>query len=71
MPDSGGILYDVTQDDGVSNTAAELWYASRRTGRRAPLTATPDVLEMHPDPSPDGRRVAFESRGTIWLGFLM
>lgn len=71
LPDSSGLVYDVSSDDGRELTASDLWALDRRTGRVARLTATPDRLEASPSVSPDGTRVAFEAAGTIYVAPLV
>jgi dipeptidyl aminopeptidase/acylaminoacyl peptidase len=70
MPDGSGVIYAVTRDDGSRLLGSELWFWGRRTGHRYPLTASPDLLELYPDVSPDGGRVAFESEGRVYVGTL-
>ncbi len=67
LPDSSGLLYDVTEDDGVRLIAGDLWAFFVGSDRAVRLTDTPDLIETHPAPSPDGRLVAFESEGTIYV----
>jgi hypothetical protein len=58
-PDGRRVLFARTADDGERLTAAELWQWDLVSGVEAQLTATPDVLELAPAVSPDGRSVAF------------
>jgi len=71
LPDSSGLLYDVTEDDGTDLTAGDLYLYSIRGARSIQLTATADLIETHPVASADGRLVAFESRGDIYVGRLV
>lgn len=68
VPDSTGFVYDVTRDDSTQLIAGELWFWSAATGDKRPLTGTGDVIETTPVLSPDGRKVAFEASGTIYVG---
>ncbi len=71
LPDSSGFLYDVTEDDGVRLTAGEVWAYVLALGRSVRLTNTSDLIETHPVASPDGRLVAFESEGGIFVAPLL
>jgi len=68
LPDSSGLVFDRTTDDGVKITAGDLWRWWRATGRTAALTATADRIETEPTVSPDGRFVAFMADGAVWIG---
>lgn len=68
-PDGTSIVYMLTEDDGHTFVASDL-YAVRADGTgRVRLTDTPERLEMNPAWSPDGRWIAFDSmdEGALFL----
>ncbi len=67
LPDSSAFLYDVTEDNGERLTAGDLYAYPVPAGPAVRLTATPDRIETHPSVSRDGRQVAFESQGTLYV----
>lgn len=67
LQDSSGFLFDVTEDDGLNLTAGEIYAYFVDRGQRVRLTNTPDLIETHPMPSPDGTLVAFESDGRVYV----
>lgn len=71
LMDSSGFLYDVTEDDGVRLTSGEIYLYLVKERRSIALTNSSDLIETHPVPSPDGRLVAFESEGTIYVAPLL
>jgi Tol biopolymer transport system component len=70
-PDSTRIAYEVTEDDGHTIVASELFVYSLATDRAAPVTATDRVIERRPSFSPDGSQLAFDDNtGGIYVGRL-
>ena len=69
LPDGSGILYDVSEDDGLRIVSSDI-YLALRDGRRFKLTDTKEIKEMMPVASPDMKLVAFESEGQIFVGRL-
>lgn len=59
-PDGRWIAFMVTEDDGETFTASDLYAARADGSARVALTQTPDRLEMNPSWSPDGGRIAFD-----------
>lgn len=67
-PDGEWLLYMVTEDDGHNFTSSELFAARASDGKVVQLTSTPDVLEMNPDWSFDGRSIAYDNdQGDIYV----
>ena len=65
--DSERIVFERTTDDGERILTSDI-FTIDRTGRNLrALTDTPDVLEMHPVLSPDGRKLLFDADGVIML----
>jgi hypothetical protein len=69
LSDGSGILYDISEDDGVKIISSDI-YLALRDGKKFKLTDTRDLKEMMPVASPDMRLVAFESDGQIFIGHL-
>jgi hypothetical protein len=69
LPDGSGILYDVSEDDGIRILSSDI-YLALRDGRKFKLTDTKDLKEMMPVASSDMTLVAFESEGQILIGRL-
>ena len=66
-PDGAYIVFATPQDDGHQITGSDLWISSVDGTFKQPLTATEEVFEMHPDWSPDGKAIAYENDGYIYL----
>ena len=65
--DSQWITYAVSEDDGHDYTSSDI-YAARADGSEiVQLTNTPNILEMNPDWSPDGKFIAYDDRGVIFV----
>lgn len=66
-PDGAWLIYMVTEDNGHTFTSSDLYAARVSDGHVVRLTATPDILEMNPDWSHDGRQIAYDDdRGSIY-----
>jgi Tol biopolymer transport system component len=68
-PDSGYLVYMITQDDGHKLLASDL-FVIRRDGReKTRLTATSDKLEMNPSWSAGGKKIVFDvmHEGAIYV----
>ena len=48
-------------------TDSDIYVSSTDGAVTVPLTETSDALEMNPSWSPDGKSLAFDDRGTIYL----
>jgi len=70
-PDSRWVLFERTGDDGHELTAGDLWAVQSSTGEVVQLTATDDFIEVHPNVSPDGSRVAYSRDDAIWVAQLV
>jgi Tol biopolymer transport system component len=69
-PDSKGIIYTYSRDDGHHITASDLYYADVATGKITNLTHTPDLQESHAAISPTGAEVAYIINGQVFLSQL-
>lgn len=69
-PDSRAIVFELTRDDGHNITSSELFVTDLR-GRRAQLTRTPNLNEMRPAWSPDGKFIAFDADGRIYRAAIL
>ncbi len=69
--DSARIAYEVTEDDGHSIVASDIYVYSVGADRAEPITATDAVIERRPSFSPTGSEVAFDDNtGGIFVGRL-
>jgi Tol biopolymer transport system component len=66
LPDSSGIVFNYTQDDGRQIVDGEIFYASADGGEAQNLTDTPDLIERRPDLSGDGSQLTYEVDGQIF-----
>jgi hypothetical protein len=69
-PDSGWVVFERTEDDGMQVTGADLWALPLDGGEATALTTTLDTQETHPAISLDGARIAFVRDGAIWTAAL-
>lgn len=69
-PDSKGLIFTHTRDDGHKIVASDLFYADAGTGALTNLTHTPDRHEAHADISPTGANVAYTVDGQVFLSEL-
>lgn len=69
-PDSKGIIFTHTRDDGHRITTSDLLYADAVTGRLTNLTHTPDRHESHAAVSPTGTDMAYTIDGRVFLSEL-
>lgn len=70
-PDGEGIVYQYTQDDGHNIISGDIYYADAKTGEIYNITDTPDIIEMNPRISPDGRYIIYEVDGQIFIADLV
>ena len=66
-PDSMGLIYNVTQDDGMNIIAGDIYFAYTDGSGVFNITNTPDIIELHPSISPDGSHVTYEVDGQIFV----
>lgn len=69
-PGSDGVVFDVTTDDGHYLTSGDLYYVDSDLSERTNLTPGSDSIDQMPTLSPDGREIAYESDGEIYVGEL-
>jgi len=66
-PDGRGLIYSVTQDDGMNIIAGDIYYSYADGSGAFNITNTPDIIELHPSISPDGSHVTYEVDGQIFV----
>lgn len=68
-PDSKSLIYMITEDDGHTYTASDIFIINADGTNKRNLTNTDDSIEMNPSVSPDGKTIAFEvfDEGAIYL----
>jgi len=69
-PDSSAIVFSYAQDDGHNLVQGDLYYASADGSQVSNLTNGSNAIETHPNISPDGKYIAYESNGQIYVGSL-
>jgi Tol biopolymer transport system component len=67
LPDGSGIVYNISIDDGHQLLASDLYLTSTDGTSISNLTQTSDQIELNPSVSPDGRWVAYEVDGVIYM----
>jgi hypothetical protein len=66
LPDSSGIIYNYTQDDGEQIIDGDLFFADAGGSTIENITNTPDTIERHPNLSWDGSQLTYEADGRIY-----
>lgn len=68
-PDSKSLVYMITEDDGHTYTASDIFMINTDGTNKRNLTNTDDSIEMNPSISPDGKTIAYEvfDEGAIYL----
>lgn len=69
-PDSDGIFFDFTQDDGHALVDGDIQFADLENSEISNLTEGAEGLGQMPSVGPDGSTVLFESDGGIFAGDL-
>ena len=69
-PDSRHIVYEVTRDDGHNLLSSDLYIAAWDGSWKSQLGPAPGGLKRRPSWSGDGRRIAFDADGAIYVGVL-
>jgi Tol biopolymer transport system component len=71
LPDGSGLIYNFTQDDGLNIIAGDIYFAYTDGSGIFNITNTPDVIEMNPYISPDGRYLTYEVDGQVFIADLI
>ena len=68
-PDNNYLVYMITEDDGHRILSSDLYSIKIDGTEKTNLTNTSDNLEMNPDWSPDGKKIAYDvlDEGAIYL----
>ncbi len=66
-PDGGGLIYNISQDDGMKLLSSDIFYASKDGSQIINITNTPDIIEHNPYISPDGKKITYEVDGQIFV----
>lgn len=69
-PDSAHLVFQRSDDDGVSVTASDLYTYKIIDNETTQLTNTPDILEEYPAISEDGGKIVYTDmeKGNIYIG---
>lgn len=70
LPDSSGIVYNISEDDGHVLTGSDLYLSSLDGKTVSNLTQTPDQVEVNPSVSPDGSHISYEMDGVVYIATL-
>lgn len=68
LPDSSGVVYEVSVSDSSGAVDSDLWYARIDGKERTNLTRTPGIAEIQPAVARDGERIAYSRDGSICVG---
>lgn len=68
LPDSSGIVFSASLDDGHNVIASDIYYADVNGGNVSNLTNNPGAINRHPSVGPDGTTIAYETDGVINVG---
>jgi Tol biopolymer transport system component len=68
-PDNQHIVYMITKDDGYRILSSDIYTITIDGTEKTNLTKTIDRIEMNPDWSPDGKKIAFDvpGEGSIYI----
>lgn len=66
MPDGKGLLYNLSQDDGIKLISGDIYFAYADGSGVFNITNSPDVIELNPSISPDGKHISYEVDGQIF-----
>lgn len=70
LPDSSGIVFSYAEDDGHYLVTGDLYLATVDGQSISSLTDGSSGIEVNPSVSPDGRYIAYEDNGQIFVGEL-
>ncbi|MBN1900224.1 hypothetical protein JW926_02725 [Candidatus Sumerlaeota bacterium] len=67
LPDGMGLIYNFTKKDGMNVISGDIFFAYADGSGKFNITKTPDVIELNPCLSPDGRYLTYEIDGQIFV----
>jgi Tol biopolymer transport system component len=70
MPDSSGVVFDRTTDDGHHLNSGDLLLLDLRNNEISNLTMTDSGINQMPQVSPSGRQIVYETEGQVIVGSL-